>query len=98
MRKKADIMELVQTYLSKEGYAAVACMFDNADDMSMWVRSSGKPPGSLELTIKPFIDAAFANDLNTRQSSQGYVIMLAGGLVALESRSTVNYSTIYCRG
>ncbi|KIV99983.1 uncharacterized protein PV09_08491, partial [Verruconis gallopava] len=46
--EKADVKELVQIYLSQENIWPWLCIFDNADDMGMWIQ----PPGS-ESGLKP---------------------------------------------
>jgi tetratricopeptide (TPR) repeat protein len=44
--EKADIKKLVQAHLSQEDARPWLCVFDNADDLSMWIRSSVSEPGS----------------------------------------------------
>ncbi|CAG8972335.1 hypothetical protein HYALB_00001738 [Hymenoscyphus albidus] len=45
---KADAKKLVQSYLSKESAGRWLLVFDNADDVNMWITQSG--PGSSRLT------------------------------------------------
>ncbi|KIV99978.1 uncharacterized protein PV09_08488 [Verruconis gallopava] len=51
--EKADVKELVQIYLSQENIWPWLCIFDNADDMGMWIQ----PPGS-ESGLKPGLKVA----------------------------------------
>jgi hypothetical protein len=44
--EKADVKKLVQTNLSQVDTRPWLCVFDNADDMSMWIHPSGSEPGS----------------------------------------------------
>jgi len=44
--EKADVKKLVQAHLSQADTRPWLCVFDNADDLSMWIRSSGSEPGS----------------------------------------------------
>ena len=43
---KADVRRLVQSYLSKENAGQWLLVFDNADDINMWIAKSGSEPGS----------------------------------------------------
>ncbi|KAN0117100.1 hypothetical protein V8E51_003077 [Hyaloscypha variabilis] len=43
---KADAKKLVQAYLSKESVGRWLLVFDNADDVNMWINLSGTGPGS----------------------------------------------------
>jgi hypothetical protein len=43
--EKADVKKLVQTHLSQADARPWLCVFDNADDLSMWIRLSGSDPG-----------------------------------------------------
>lgn len=47
--EKADVKKLVQAHLSQADTRPWLCVFDNADDLSMWIRSSGSEPGSKNL-------------------------------------------------
>ena len=44
--EKADVKKLVQAHLSQADARPWLCVFDNADDLGMWIRSSGSEPGS----------------------------------------------------
>jgi hypothetical protein len=44
--EKADVKKLVQAHLSQADARPWLCVFDNADDLSIWIRSSGLEPGS----------------------------------------------------
>jgi tetratricopeptide (TPR) repeat protein len=44
--EKADVKKLVQAHLSQADAQPWLCVFDNADDLSMWICSSGSEPGS----------------------------------------------------
>ena len=44
--EKADVKKLVQAHLSQADARPWLCVFDNVDDLSMWIRSSGSEPGS----------------------------------------------------
>lgn len=44
--EKADIKKLVQGYLSKESAGRWLLVFDNANDMDMWITRSGSGQGS----------------------------------------------------
>jgi tetratricopeptide (TPR) repeat protein len=43
---KADVKRLVQGYLSKETAGQWLLVFDNADDINMWIGEAGSEPGS----------------------------------------------------
>ncbi|KAH6665619.1 P-loop containing nucleoside triphosphate hydrolase protein [Halenospora varia] len=43
---KADLKRLVQGYLSKESAGQWLLVFDNADDINMWIAEAGSEPGS----------------------------------------------------
>jgi hypothetical protein len=43
---KADVKRLVQDYLSKESAGQWLLVFDNADDINMWIAEAGSEPGS----------------------------------------------------
>jgi tetratricopeptide (TPR) repeat protein len=43
--EKADVKKLVQVHLSQESTRPWLCIFDNADDLSMWIRSPGSEAG-----------------------------------------------------
>jgi Cdc6-like AAA superfamily ATPase len=43
---KADAKKLVQGYLSKESAGRWLLVFDNTDDVNMWITQSGTGPGS----------------------------------------------------
>ncbi|KAF2808823.1 FabD/lysophospholipase-like protein [Mytilinidion resinicola] len=43
---KADVKKLVQSYLSKESAGQWLLVFDNADDMDMWIAKPGPEQGS----------------------------------------------------
>ena len=45
--EKADVKRLVQDYLSKESAGQWLLVFDNADDINMWVAEAGSVPGRL---------------------------------------------------
>ncbi len=42
--EKADVKKLVRVYLSQADARPWLCVFDNADDLSMWICSSGLEP------------------------------------------------------
>ncbi|KAH8796360.1 hypothetical protein BGZ57DRAFT_998111 [Hyaloscypha finlandica] len=44
--EKADVKRLVQGYLSKESAGQWLLVFDNADDINMWIAETGSEPGS----------------------------------------------------
>jgi tetratricopeptide (TPR) repeat protein len=44
--EKADVKRLVQGYLSKESAGQWLLVFDNADDINMWIAEAGSGPGS----------------------------------------------------
>ena len=44
--EKADVKRLVQCYLSKESAGQWLLVFDNADDINMWIAEVGSEPGS----------------------------------------------------
>jgi tetratricopeptide (TPR) repeat protein len=44
--EKADVKRLVQGYLSKESTGQWLLVFDNADDINMWIAEAGSEPGS----------------------------------------------------
>jgi tetratricopeptide (TPR) repeat protein len=44
--EKADVKRLVQGYLSKESAGQWLLVFDNADDINMWIAEAGSEPGS----------------------------------------------------
>ena len=43
---KADVKRLVQDHLSKESAGQWLLVFDNADDINMWIAEAGSEPGS----------------------------------------------------
>jgi Cdc6-like AAA superfamily ATPase len=44
--EQADVKRLVQGYLSKESAGQWLLVFDNADDINMWIVEAGSKPGS----------------------------------------------------
>ncbi|KAF7508661.1 hypothetical protein GJ744_009053 [Endocarpon pusillum] len=44
--EEADVKKLVQMHLSQESTRPWLCIFDNADDLNMWIHPPGSEPGS----------------------------------------------------
>jgi hypothetical protein len=55
--------------------------FKGTIDMGITYSGDGSPI----LLIRPYVDAAFGDDLLTRQSSMGYIVFIAGGACSWKS-------------